>query len=243
MASAEVASSPAAEQRPLKRRPFANFVKRLTHFKSSDQKKEENGKKAYGGGAAKYKKNNSLPGKNNPYPQSGHLHEEVQHASQPSLGTSTREPYERDSSLSLPQNPVHDQEGHNGHSNKSGAPTLATNAETVHSDAGNSRAVTTSTGAGALSTAGANSTFSSPNHSLHSLATTLTTIQSTGTPVNGAHGSLHYNGQSQPNGSQFSHQYPVSPGPSAAITASAIPRHLHTDSTSVANTPDRKSVV
>ncbi|KAI5359953.1 hypothetical protein Slin15195_G118140 [Septoria linicola] len=242
MATAEVASSPA--ERPPKRRPFANFVKRLTNFKSNDQKKDESGKKAHGGGGGvlRHRKNNTLPGKNNPYPQSGHLHEANQ-ASQPSFGTSAREQYESASFSSLPDSSGPNREGHNSHSNKSGAPTLATNAETVHSEAGNSRAVTTSTGAGALSTVGANSTFSSPNHSDHSLTTTLTTIQSTSNAAAAASHApsqySHYNSQSQPNGSDFSHQYPVSPAPSAAVTASAIPRHLHTDSTSasIANTP------
>lgn len=238
MATAEVDSRP--PERPNKRRPFANFVKRLTNFKHGDQKKEENGKKGSGGNVLKHKKNNTSSGKNNPYPQSGHFHQPHQE-SQPSLSPSGREQYESASFSSLPGSSVQEDEGHNGHGNKSGAPTLATNPETVHSDAGHSRAVTTSTGAGALSTAGANSTFSSPNHSDHSLATTLTTIQSMSNAA-GHHNSsqhTHYNSQSQPNGTHFSHQYPVSPAPSAAMTASAIPRHLHADATaaSVANTP------
>ncbi|KAF2210159.1 hypothetical protein CERZMDRAFT_99850 [Cercospora zeae-maydis SCOH1-5] len=236
MATAEVDSRP--PERANKRRPFANFVKRLTNFKHGDQKKEENGKKGSGGNVLKHKKNNTSSGKNNPYPQSGHFHRPHQ-ANQPSPSPSGREQYESASFLSLPGSSVQGDEGHNSRSNKSGAPTLATNPETVHSDAGNSRAVTTSTGAGALSTAGANSTFSSPNHSDHSLATTLTTIQSMSNAAghhNSAHHS-HYNSQSQPNGSHFSHQYPVSPAPSATMTASAIPRHLHADATVASNTP------
>lgn len=118
-------------------------------------------------------------------------------------------------------------------SNRSGAPTIGTNPGTVHSEAGYSRAATTTTQGGALSTdgAGADSTFSSPSESQHSLTTTLTTIQS-----NGAAQSLQYaSGSANPNihGSlnnsnpvHFSHQFPVSPATSNATTMSAIPRHM-----------------
>jgi len=64
------------------------------------------------------------------------------------------------------------------------APTIGTNRDTISSDAGQSRAFTTQTGGGISSLdggttgGGAGSTFSSPNDSQHSLATTLTTIQS-----------------------------------------------------------------
>ncbi|KXT06909.1 hypothetical protein AC578_7153 [Pseudocercospora eumusae] len=235
MATAEVAR-PQEQPQPHRRKgPFASVMKRLGLGKNNQQdkqeKQEKNNKKS-SGSSQKHKKNNTFAGKNNPYPLSGHLRQ-PQHDSQPSFGASAREPYENGSSYaSLPTGSVHDREGHS-HSNKSGAPTLATNPETVHSEAGHSRAVTTSTGAGALSSidgAGANSTFSSPNHSDHSLATTLTTIQSMANgpnPANGVSGQ-HHNQQSQPNGTMFSHQYPVSPAPSA-MTASAIPRHLHND--------------
>lgn len=225
-----------------RRKPFAAFVKRLTNFNkssSNDKDKSNEGKKSNGARVLKHKKNNTFSGRNNnPYPQSGHLHEQPQN-SQPSVGTSARE-QDGDrsyapSTASAEQDDHHVREKHNSHSNKSGAPTLSTNAETVHSDAGHSRAATTTTGAGALSSMdgrGGNSTFSSPNQSEHSLATTLTTIQSSNAPnvanaVSGQH--TPHNGQSQPNGTQFSHQYPVSPAPSS-MTASAIPRHLHTDS-------------
>lgn len=63
-------------------------------------------------------------------------------------------------------------------STRSAAPTFATNPETIHSDAGHSKA---GTGGGALSSrdGGGNSTFSSPRQSQESLTTTLTTLQST----------------------------------------------------------------
>ncbi|KAK4496124.1 hypothetical protein PRZ48_012103 [Zasmidium cellare] len=223
MATAEVASRP--PDRPMKRKPFANFIRKLGIKGSDQQEKANNSKKSNGGGIA-LKSRKNTPGKNNPYPESGTLPQ--QQASQPSFGDSSRNHYSS-SFASLPASAGQDREGPS-HSNKSGAPTLATNPETVHSDAGHSRAATTTTGAGALSSmdgAGANSTFSSPNQSEHSLATTLTTIQSTSNPPNGANGvsGHHNNHQSQPLGSNFSHQYPVSPAHSASM-ASAIPRHL-----------------
>lgn len=221
-----------------KRKPFANLVKKLGFNKGDAQDKSKNGKKSGGGLALKSGKKGSAGSKNNPYPESGHIRP-TQQASQPSFGESAR-PRHSASYSSLPVSTAHEREEHS-HSNRSGAPTLATNSETIHSDAGHSRAATTTTGAGALSSmegAGAGSTFSSPNHSDHSLATTLTTIQSTSnTPgaINGVsgHHQSHHNAQSQPMGSIFSHQYPVSPSHST-VTASAIPRHLQPD----ANAPN-----
>ena len=119
----------------------------------------------------------------------------------------------------------------NGHhlynSGRSAAPTVATMPDTIHSDAGYSRALTGTTAGGALSSldgaGGANSTFSSPNQSTHSLTTTLTTIQSTNalTPTGGLT-SNPANNSPHPT-VQFTHQYP--------ITASAIPTHLQAPST------------
>jgi hypothetical protein len=64
---------------------------------------------------------------------------------------------------------------------RSAAPTFATNPETIHSDAGQSKAGTTHTGGGGRSfrDGGANSTFSSPQQSQESLTTTFTTLHST----------------------------------------------------------------
>lgn len=211
----------------MKRKPFANFIRKLGIKGGDPQEKATNTKKSNGGGIA-LKNRKNAPGKNNPYPESGTVSTQQQ-ASQPSFGDSSRNNYSS-SFASLPVSAGQDREGPS-HSNKSGAPTLATNPETIHSDAGHSRAATTTTGAGALSSVdgvGANSTFSSPNQSEHSLATTLTTIQSTNQPagtngVSSPHGA--HNHQSQPMGSNFSHQYPVSPSHAASM-ASAIPRHL-----------------
>ena len=118
-------------------------------------------------------------------------------------------------------------------SNRSTAPTLATNPDTIGSDAGRSRAETSGTAGGALSSRDGygNSTFSSPQHSQESLTTTLTTIQSTApsgmlAPPNGpAHGSSSM---------QFSHQYPVSP-PVSAIPSHLAPQHPHSYQAATAN--------
>lgn len=118
--------------------------------------------------------------------------------------------------------------------NKSAAPTVSTNPDTINSDAGHSKAETTVTTGGAMSSngvgGGEGSTFSSPTPSVRSLTTTLTTIQSTapshllaGTNHHGhqsALSSTYSHPQTQNQSFQFSHQYPISPPPSA------IPSHL-----------------
>ena len=165
--------------------------------------------------------------KASPYPESGHLDlhrasasfEEVRSSSISTGDSRHEENYsclvdEVDSSI----RPI-------TVSNKSAAPTVATNPETVHSDAGQSKTETSNTIGGCVSTrtAGENSTFSSPNHSVRSLTTTLTTIQSTAPSAmlnHNQNGNMPTNISSVTSASpQFSHQYPVSPAP-------AIPSHL-----------------
>ena len=205
-----------------RRKPFAQWVKNLASKKNKggDRQEKSNskkGKKALG--------QNGAFMRNNPYPESGHLQQHRQ--SQDTDGVH----HPHGSYGSLPNSTAHEPETRSN-GNRSGAPTLATNAETIHSDAGHSKAATTTTHGGALSSidgAGADSTFSSPNHSQHSLTTTLTTIQSTSanntlhnpSPSSQLHGSLN---NTTP--VMFSHQYPVSPAPSTANTISAIPRHM-----------------
>ena len=106
---------------------------------------------------------NKSPAKNNPYPESGHLHRPAPAASANghlsfSEPASRRQSYGSDAS--------DDDLDHGGQPVKSAAPTLATNPETIYSDAGQSKAETSNTRGGALSShdGGANSTFSSPNH-------------------------------------------------------------------------------
>lgn len=122
--------------------------------------------------------------------------------------------------------------------NKSAAPTVSTNPDTIYSDAAYSKAETTVTGGGAVSSngigGGDGSTFSSPTPSVRSLTTTLTTIQSAA-PSNLLAGPNHHvhqgalalpqsNHHSQNQSSHFSHQFPTSP------PASAIPSHLSSQS-------------
>lgn len=122
--------------------------------------------------------------------------------------------------------------------NKSVAPTVSTSHDTINSDAAHSKAETSATAGGALSSMGRGggdgSTFSSPTPSVRSLTTTLTTIQSAApsTFLAGANNQAqsnaltvpHTNLHNQNQSSHFSHQFP--PGP----LASAIPAHLSNQS-------------
>lgn len=137
------------------KRPFAAWVKRLTNLHPSSKKA---------------KKASQI--KNNPYPISGRPQQyRPDSASSDNASLSVLQHGSRRSSITSAP-PVH--------SNRSQAPTVATNNGTIHSDAGCFK--THTGGGGALSSvdgAGPNSTFSSPNQSQQSLTTTLTTIQST----------------------------------------------------------------
>ncbi|KAK5010209.1 hypothetical protein LTR28_011223 [Elasticomyces elasticus] len=213
MATAEIAPRPQDRRR---RQPFTTWVKRLV---------KPDSKKTGIPLASRPKKGN------NPYPESGHLYKHSPASSgNDHLSFSTPPTHRRNDSYTsdTPEEP--------SNSNRSAAPTVATNRETIHSDAGQSKALTATTAGGALSSndgAGADSTFSSPNHSQHSLTTTLTTIQSTA-PANALNQASSTGAPSQaPSNSHapalttqtpatFSHQYPVSPGGSI----SAIPAHL-----------------
>ncbi|KKY14518.1 hypothetical protein UCDDS831_g08178 [Diplodia seriata] len=197
------------KDRHSRRRPFAAWIKRVANLKGSSNSAPQ---------ASKAK--NKSPAKNNPYPESGHLHRPAPAASANghlsfSEPVSRRQSYGSDAS--------DDDLDQGGQPVKSAAPTLATNPETIYSDAGQSKAETSNTRGGALSShdGGANSTFSSPNHSERSLTTTLTTIQSTAPSalLNGASATAAPQNTLHPQSVHFSHQYPVSP-------ASAVPAHL-----------------
>ena len=163
-------------------------------------------------------------------------------------------PQQNGSYTSLP--PANDTHPPPDISNKSAAPTLATNPDTVNSDGAASKTNTTATANGGQSTVsggGSNSIFSSSNHSSRSLTTTLTTIQSAapsgqlnqfGTPTQPTHTSHPSLGSSSV---YFTHQYPTTP-------ASALPSHLqpavatngpHTYRTATANNllTDNASIV
>ncbi|KAL8733334.1 MAG: hypothetical protein Q9166_002158 [cf. Caloplaca sp. 2 TL-2023] len=212
-------------------------MKRLANLKSSSADSANTGpsKRSQQVTAQKTKKINST--KNNPYPVSskpqptpsvpssgnGHLSFHT-----PPSGRSVSNISPSHSKVSLPVS----QEGQHAPtiSNKSTAPTLATNADTVYSDTATSKAGTTPTLGATVSSngisAGEGSTFSSPAPSVRSLTTTLTTIQSAapsnllgGGQTNQTQQTTQTNvsgGQQQT--SHFSHQFP-SP-------ASAIPSHV-----------------
>ena len=203
-------------------------MKRLTNLRNSpSDSPHTRGKKGHIQSFTKSKKVPEL--KSNPYPQSGRIENHRQSIGSDELQTSSVSTGVSRTNESYPSL-VEETDRSNRPvtvSNKSAAPTVATNPETVHSDTGQSKTGTSNTAGGCVSTrtAGENSTFSSPNHSERSLTTTLTTIQSTApstmlnqqqtVPVVSAHPSV-FAGQTP---SQFSHQFPISP-------ASAIPTHL-----------------
>ncbi|GAB7352016.1 hypothetical protein MBLNU459_g2533t1 [Dothideomycetes sp. NU459] len=224
MAAAELATRP-ADRQPHRRGPFTAWVKRIANVGNKK-----------GSSNAKSKKAHAAAVRNNPYPESGHVpHQSQSRFSSTNDYSTVPSRRDNDSYDSLPaaaagHAPVLD-------SNRSAAPTVATNPDTIHSDAGYSKALTGTTAGGALSSidgAGANSTFSSPNQSQQSLTTTLTTIQSTNplnpsansnsnsnmlaTPQTGL-SSTHPSATQSP--VQFAHQYPITSQP-----ASAIPAHL-----------------
>lgn len=223
-------------ERQTKRKPFSNWVKRIANLKGNDDA-DGNKKKR----AAKQKKGGGQNGtwKNNPYPKSGALRPPGSPVSSNNGAlsfTTSEHVREEERRCSAVGGNRMEEHGPLANGTRSNAPTLATKAETVHSDAGHSKAATATTGAGALSSndgaGGAGSTFSSPAPSERSLTTTLTTIQSQSPAValqsgSSSHNNQHHHGMlNNPNPVQFSHQYPTSPTPSSMMAASAIPRHI-----------------
>ena len=226
-----------SQDRHTRRRPFANWMKRLASLKHPNSESGLNSanKRQQQTQYLKYKKTNVV--KNNPYPTveksatvpssgNGHLSFYT-----PPSGRSITSNSPSHSKISLPVSS--DGQGAPTIGNKSIAPTVSTNYDTV-SDAAHSKAGTTATLGGAMSSSGVGggegSTFSSPAPSERSLTTTLTTMQSTapsnllaGTNTQGQQipsavpqsSSSHHN-----SGLQFSHQFPTSP------PASAIPSHV-----------------
>ena len=219
-------------ERHARKRPFSSFMKRLANFKNSSSNTPYNSSKKTSNGTST-NKNKTWNANNNPYPESGHPRVLPTASSVNSRRFSTNTtPSQMDDSFVSYEDQITP-----SHvvmrSNRSTAPTLATNAETINSDAGRSRAETSRTAGGALSSRDgcANSTFSSPRHSQESLTTTLTTIQSTApsamlaAPPPAGPGNVQF---------QFSHQYPVSPPPSA-IPSHLVPNHPHTYHAATAN--------
>lgn len=208
-------------------------MKRLASLKhpSSDSGPDGTSKRNQNTTNSKSKKANAA--KNNPYPASGKPQPSIPNSGNghlsyytPPSGRSISYASPSQSKTSIPVSNDGQQAPTIG--NKSMAPTVSTNQDTV-SDAAHSKAGTTATIGGALSSngvgGGEGSTFSSPAPSERSLTTTLTTIQSAA-PSN-LLGGNNYQGLAVPQSShnhqhsnaQFSHQFPASP-------ASAIPSHL-----------------
>lgn len=215
-------------------------MKRLANLKSSSSDSSPNGASKRNQQTQYQKPKKESSSKNNPYgssqktngngsmPNSGQGHLSFY---TPPSGRSVSNVSNIESKASLPGS----SDDHQAPtiSNKSAAPTLATNPDTIHSDTATSKAGTTATAGGGVSShgrgGGEGSTFSSPAPSVRSLTTTLTTIQSSA-PSNLLTGhqtqpasqtaASSSNQQNQNQYTQFSHQFPTSP------PASAIPSHV-----------------
>lgn len=224
----------ASSDRHSRRRPFSNWMKRLASLKhpSSDSGPDGASKRNQNSTNSKNKKANAV--KNNPYPVSGKSQASIPNSGNghlsyytPPSGRSISYASPSQSKTSIPVSNDGQQAPTIG--NKSMAPTVSTNQDTV-SDAAQSTPGTTATVGGAVSSngvgGGEGSTFSSPAPSMRSLTTTLTTIQSAA-PSNLLGGNNNQglavpqqsSNYHQHSNSQFSHQFPASP-------ASAIPSHL-----------------
>ena len=236
----DIPTADCLQDQPSRRRPFTNWMKRLASLKHPTSNTRP-------GGASKrnqqlsYSKNKKASAAvNSPYPLSGKSNVEAPvsntgngHLSfhTPPSGRSISCNSPSHSKVSIPAST--DDQAPPTIGNKSIAPTVSTNPDTV-SDAAPSKAGTSATAGGAVSSSGLGggegSTFSSPAPSERSLTTTLTTMQSTA-PSN-LLGANNTQGQQAPSAvpqananqqnlnAQFSHQFPSSP------PASAIPSHV-----------------
>ncbi|KAF2719540.1 hypothetical protein K431DRAFT_195550, partial [Polychaeton citri CBS 116435] len=182
---------------------------------------------------------------NNPYPESGLIKRQQSSGDKSegnlSYATPASHQGEEDASYGSLPRPSKDagKDKDKATSSNSAAPTVATDAaDTVHSDAGHSKAFTNTTGAGGLSSimdgvhgGGEGSTFSSPNESAQSLTTTLTTIQSqnAGQQIQHANatGGAGLAGQHASQTTPSSH-FVSNPVAGSATVASAIPPHMQT---------------
>ena len=215
-----------------RRKPFTNWMKRLANLKSSSSEPNENGTNST---TSRLRAKKPSPTKNNPYlhsqkpntnasvPSNGNGNGHLSFYTPPS-GRSVNYGSPTESKASLPASSSDQQQPRTG--NKSAAPTVSTNPETIHSEAERSKAGTCTTGGGTVASGGLGggegSTFSSPAPSVRSLTTTLTTIQSAA-PSNLMTGTNNHASQPTPTitggYTHFSHQYPTSP-------PSAIPSHV-----------------
>ncbi|KOS22366.1 hypothetical protein ESCO_001837 [Escovopsis weberi] len=195
-----------------RRRHFATWVKKLTNFKSSSdgERQKDQGKKT--------RRASKL---NNPYPQSGSVSQgyyngdssysftAAQHDGGSLLSCDSSEQGRWSSEDHPPR--TAERNSVNWNENQATRPSIA------QSHGASSLAGTAPTIGGQGSRRGGDSTFSSPAPSIRSLATTLTTIQSTfAHPQGNIAPSIHSNTQSI----QFSQPFPN------MASVSAIPAHL-----------------
>ncbi|KAK5106414.1 hypothetical protein LTS08_000533 [Lithohypha guttulata] len=189
-----------AHDRHARRRPFANWMKRLANLKNLHNEpatsRQSNPLTPIRGKKTGFIKNNPYP---NPRSEPANVHAS---SSIPLSVSGSRYSTESRGKISMTLS----QDGQNAP--KSRAPTLGTTAETIVSGAGTSNTVPHTEG-------DRDSTFSSPAPSMRSVTTTLTTMQSTTPVIAGAPGNTGSN--------------PVysSTQPASAVPAHLAP-HAHT---------------
>lgn len=228
-----------------RRQPFTRWMKRLANLKNptSDATVVGTDKRTNYSPHSKGKKSNGS--KNNPYPISGKPNNtpiDTGGNARPSFCTPPSGHSVSYASLSQSKTSIpvsHDDQQAPTIGNRSMAPTMSTNPETVHSEAAHSKAGTSATAGGAVSSngvgGGEGSTFSSPAPSLRSLTTTLTTMQSAAPSnllaapnhqaVAAQTGASNVQHGHQNSASAFSHQFPSSP-PASAIPAYMTSTHV-----------------
>ncbi|KFA50399.1 hypothetical protein S40293_05201 [Stachybotrys chartarum IBT 40293] len=201
------------DRQPHRRRPFSNWVKKLTTFKSSSD----------GDRPKRHRKAKSGPRTNNPYLQSAYISNGGPSGEsacsfttgQSGSNTSLDQPGRRSADGQTP--PTTGARSFAGTDNE-GAHSIVAPSHGASSLAGTSRTA----GGGIDSRRGGDSTFSSPAPSVRSLTTTLTTIQSLAPNGNGSAAPSHstHLAQNAVHSIQFSQPFPTT------SPASAIPPHL-----------------
>ena len=170
------------QDRHVRRRPFATWMKRLANLKSSHVDSALTQKQKNIPLTQKYRKGSVT--KNNPYPLSGTLNHPQSGGHTFSTPLSSQRSRHSSLSQSLSKHSAsisHDSAAPGPGQPKSCAPTLATTAETAISDHAPSGAGTSATAA--RTEGDHNSVFSSPPTSVRSMTTTLTTIHSAALPA------------------------------------------------------------
>ncbi|KAI9734995.1 MAG: hypothetical protein M1834_002077 [Cirrosporium novae-zelandiae] len=232
MATAEAATRP--HDRHTRRRPFSSWMKRLTNLKTASADHTP-GKRTL----PLSKTRKSSGAKNNPYPLSGRVNDQGSTNGNNRLAFSTPPSRSSESGSSSRRSAPGSADGHPPPTigNKSCAPTLATNPDTIQSETARSKAGTSATVGVSTKGGGEGSTFSSPAPSERSLTTTLTTVHSAAVSAmlppgngqgNGTIPIVNHNGQhSQQQSVTFSHQFPTNTTPASAVPAHLAPHGTH----------------